>query len=183
MATWRSTNGRPNKLQRINGGRYKYSNEMATSSVHDNLDKYCRSTPLGQYGRATSTLNGIMRRSSDQMNNLYFSNYDKRTRRDLQRLRLSRAPDMHSGLNADDEFFSIRHESNQSMSHVPFAKESRQILPSYASVYCNDDYVVNETRFYHQQHRMSNGWMNGDLSYVQNSSSSSRNEPIRETIA
>jgi hypothetical protein len=179
----------------MNGGRYKYSNEMATSSVHDNLDKYCRNTPLGQYGRATSTLNGIMRRSSDQMSNVYFSNYDKRTRRDLQRLRLSRAPDQHSGLNADDEFFSIRHQSsNPSMSHVPFSKENRSVLPSYASIYCNNDsfqqnaeYLVNEPRFYHHQHRMSNGWMNGDgsLSYLTNpqTSSSRSNGTIRETIA
>lgn len=187
MTSWRSTNGRSTRLQHLNGTRYRYANEMGTSSVHDNLDKYCRNIPLGQNGRASSTLNGIMRRSSDQMHGVYFSNYDKRPRNNAQmqqHLRLSTAPDHQSTLNADDEFFAIQHQSsNQSMSHIPFAKDNRTALPSYAS---HDNY-------YH--HRASNGWIHDSndpniLYAPQHSSTRSNYQPrpsandiIRETVA
>lgn len=186
MANWRSnTSSRSNRLHRPLGARYRYSNEMATSSVHDNLDKYCRNVPLGQSSRATSTLNGIMRRSSDQMHqNAYFSNYNKKPRKELQRFRV--APDQAT-LSADDEFFAVRHQANNpNMSHVPFVKDSRSVLPSYASVYSNDelqhgDFVMTEQR------ELYSGWLhpNGQIDYApqRNYSSRSNAPPIRETVA
>jgi hypothetical protein len=62
MNSWRSTNGRSGRIRRYAEG---------TSSVHDNLDEYCRNPPLQQQARAVSTINGVLRRSSDQMHQQY----------------------------------------------------------------------------------------------------------------
>jgi hypothetical protein len=120
--------------------------------------------------------------------NAYFSNYNKKPRKELQRFRVS--PDQAT-LSAEDEFFTVRHQtSNQNMAHVPFVKDSRSALPSYASVYSNDgpqhsgNFVMTDQRDLYMQQQ--NGWLhpNGQIDYAPQRNYSSRsNAPIRESVA
>lgn len=194
-ASWRntnSTNGRStNRVQRSFGERYRHNNEMGTSSVHDNLDEYCRNNlPLGQSGRANSTLNGIARRSSDQTHQNAYSYEKRRRKEDRMQQRLKMVPDQ-STLSAEDEFFTARPQANR-QNISPFAKD-RCALPSYASVYSNDgglqhgEFLMNERRG--DVYLPQNDWSrHDDISHAPKQlrtypSSRSIGPPIRETIA